>query len=160
MTLSNFPFTETNHFVAMEYYRFILNRTYVVLITKNEIVGIQGNGLIAVQGGKDLATQYFTSKLAIDGNLYNPFVYLKSSYLKKVDDIEITSEALITTNPTNFIIPRYELDKATYNPDKKFGMGPYPYDGRVTIFLKSGRKREFIILGNQSGNDIAKWLTT
>jgi len=34
-------------------------------------------------------------------------------------------------------------------------MGPYPHDGRVTIETYDNNKREFIILGNQSGKSIA-----
>ncbi len=39
-------------------------------------------------------------------------------------------------------------------------MGYYPHDGRVTIETFENKKREFIILGNQSGQDIANWILT
>jgi hypothetical protein len=52
-----------------------------------------------------------------------------------------------------------DIKSAIYNPSKKFGMGYYPHDGRVIIETFDNKKREFIILGNQSGESIANFIT-
>jgi hypothetical protein len=36
-------------------------------------------------------------------------------------------------------------------------MGEYPHDGKVYVTTKDGKRREFIILGNQSGESIKKF---
>ena len=65
---------------------------------------------------------------------------------------------LFRSNKANFKIKLSDIKEVHYNPNKKFGMGPYPHDGRVTIKTNDNRKREFIILGNQSGQKIANWI--
>ncbi|HJY06951.1 MAG TPA: hypothetical protein VJ323_11600 [Bryobacteraceae bacterium] len=50
-----------------------------------------------------------------------------------------------------------EITSVAYNPRKKWGMGYYPHDGRVIVQTLK-RQREFIILGNQSGQQIAQRL--
>lgn len=37
-------------------------------------------------------------------------------------------------------------------------MGSYPHDGKVHVKTQAGKKREFIILGNQSGEAIKAWI--
>ena len=68
--------------------------------------------------------------------------------------------SIIDVNKTNFLLKTSDIKSAVYNPAKKFGMGHYPHDGRVTIETYDNKKREFIILGNQSGKSIANLITT
>lgn len=42
---------------------------------------------------------------------------------------------------------------------ENWGMGYYPHDGKVYIKTKDFRKREFIILGAQSGQSVKDSLT-
>ncbi len=160
MTLKDIELTEDNHFVAMEYYYFILNRTYLVIKAKGFLIGIQGNGQVSVEGGKDILTRQITSHMAIKGDLTNPHSYLKNKYLEKVADLNLLDGSIIDANKTNFLIKLTDITSSVYNPAKKFGMGPYPHDGRVTIETNANQKREFIILGNQSGEHIATFITT
>ena len=74
MKLKDIELTNTNHFIAMQYYGLILNRTYLVLITSNHLIGLVANGLASVQGGDPL-TSVLTSKMAVDGDLMNPLSY-------------------------------------------------------------------------------------
>lgn len=160
MKLKNIELTEDNHFVAMEYYYLILNRTFLVIKSKGFLIGIQGNGLVSVEGGKDILTRQITSNMAIKGDLTNPYSYLKNKYLEKIADFNLIDGSIIEANKTNFLIKLSDIKTAVYNPSKKFGMGPYPHDGRVTIETYDNKKREFIILGNQSGESIANLITT
>lgn len=136
----------------------ILNRTFLVIKTKGYLIGIQGNGLVSVEGGKDILTRQITSNMAIKGDLTNPYSYLKNKYLEKIADLNLIDGSIIEANKTNFLNKTSDIKSAIYNPSKKFGMGPYPHDGRVTIETYDNKKREFIILGNQSGENIANFL--
>ncbi|MFP5043058.1 hypothetical protein [Parasediminibacterium sp. JCM 36343] len=159
MKLKDLELTDNNHFVAMEYYYLILNRTFLVLKTKGYLIGIQGNGLISVEGGKDILTRQITSNMAIKGDLTNPYSYLKNKFLEKIVDLDLLDGSILNANKINFIIKTSDIKSAVYNSSKKFGMGPYPHDGRVTIETYDNKKREFIILGNQSGENIANFIT-
>jgi hypothetical protein len=160
MKLTDIELTDKNHFVAMEYYFLILNRTFLVIKTNGYLIGIQGNGLVSVEGGKDILTRQITSNMAVKGDLINPYSYLKNKYLEKIADLNLIDGSIIEANKTNFLINTSDIKSAIYNPSKKFGMGPYPHDGRVTIETYNNKKREFIILGNQSGENIANFITT
>ena len=84
----------------------------------------------------------------------------KEKYLKKAATLNLIDESIIEANKTNFLIKLSDIKSAIYNPSKKFGMGYYPHDGRVIIETFDNKKREFIILGNQSGESIANLITT
>lgn len=160
MKLEDLELTNDNHFVAMEYYYLILNRTFLVIKTKGFLIGIQGNGLVSVEGGNDFLTQLITYSIAIKGDLTNPRSYLKEKYLKKAANLNLIDGSIIEANKTNFLIKLSDIKSAIYNPSKKFGMGYYPHDGRVIMETFDNKKREFIILGNQSGESIANLITT
>jgi len=160
MKLKDIELTDDNHFVAMEYFYLILNRTFLVIKTNGYLIGIQGNGLVSVEGGKDILTRQITSNMAIKGDLTNPYSYLKNKYLEKITDLNLIDGSIVEANKTNFLIKLSDIKSANYNPSKKFGMGPYPHDGRVVIETFENKKREFIILGNQSGKNIANLITT
>lgn len=83
---------------------------------------------------------------------------MKNKYLDKIANLDLLDGSIINANKTNFILKISDIKSATYNPSKKFGMGYYPHDGRVTIRTIQNKKREFIILGNQSGQHIANLL--
>jgi hypothetical protein len=155
MTLKDFTLTEDNHFIAMEYYALILNRTFLVLLTKEYLIGIQGNGMIGVEAGENELTRAITRTLAVRGDLTNPYSYLKSKYLDAITHANLLDGSIVAINKTNFLIPRSDIRNTSYNPGKKWGMGYYPHDGRVYIETTRHKKREFIILGNQSGKLIA-----
>ena len=159
MKLKDIELTDKNHFVGMEYYYLIFNRTFLIIKTKGFLIGIQGNGLVSVEGGKDILTRKITSNMAIKGDLTNPYSYLKNKYLEKITDLDLVDGSILQTNKTNFLINVSDIKSAVYNPAKKSGMGPYPHDGRVTIETYDNKKREFIILGNQSGENIANFIS-
>ena len=159
MKLKDIELTHDNHFIVMEYYFLILNRTFLVIKSDDYLIGIQSNGMVSVEGGEDVLTHFMTAKMAIKNDLENPTSYLKSKYLDKIDNLDLLDGSIINANKTNFILKISDIKSATYNPSKKFGMGYYPHDGRVTIRTIQNKKREFIILGNQSGQHIANLLT-
>ena len=158
MKLKDVELTDKNHFVAMEYYFLILNRTFLVVKTKGYLVGIQGNGLISVEGGNNFIAREIASTMAVKGNLTNPYSYLKNSYLEKIENVDLLDGSILGVNKNNFLLKISDVKSVQHNPSKKWGMGPYPHDGRVTIETLKNEKKEFIILGNQSGQNIANWI--
>ncbi len=150
MTLNEFKLDETNHFIAMEYYYLIANRIYLILILEDQLIGIKANGLISAPN----EFSFLFNEVSED--LSNPNSYLNPKYIDKVKNLNLVDGSILKNNKENFIIQKSDIKSAIYNPYKKFGMGPYPHDGRVTIKTISNEKREFIILGNQSGKKIAE----
>lgn len=124
----------------MEYYALILNRTYLVSVDGNHINGIVCRGLTSIESGIGI-TRVLTGHLAVHGDLNDPKSY-------------VVEHQLISHNRANFTTPLSEVTSIAYNPGKKWGMGYYPHDGRVFIQTRL-RKRELIILGDQSGQGIA-----
>jgi hypothetical protein len=157
MILSEYKLVEGNHFVAMEYYGLFLNRTFLILLTEQYMVGVVANGLVSVTGNADPLTTIITNRLAIHGDLHNPLSYLNEKYLRRVGDLDLLSDGFLRTNRAHFRINIDDISEVTYNPRKKWGMGYYPHDGKVYVTM-GGKKREFIILGDQSGRVIAGWI--
>jgi hypothetical protein len=130
-------------FVAMEYYALILNRTYFLTVDTQHLEGKVCRGLTSVEGGAGL-TRVATSQLAVHGQLTDPKSYIDNRLLAK-------------SNKANFAVALSDIFSVEYTPKMKWGMGYYPHDGRVFVETAK-RKRELIILGNQSGQEIASRL--
>jgi hypothetical protein len=130
----------------MEYYALILNRTYLVRVGDGQIAGSVCRGLTAVEGGGDRLTREITARLAVQGELNDPASYVDAATLSK-------------SHRANFAITLSDVQSVAYDPRKKWGMGYYPHDGRVTVATTRVR-REFIILGGQSGREIARRLNS
>ena len=101
------------------------------------------HGSNAVTQGGDSLTRYITAQLAVHGDLNDPNSYI--------------GHTSIRPSRANFALSHADITSVIFNPKKKWGMGPYPHDGRV-IVETSTRRREFIILGKQSGREIAERL--
>ena len=130
-------------FVAMQYYGLILNRTYLVSVDADNIHGQVCRGLTSIESGTGLARS-LTKSLAVQGDLSDPLSYISDRQLSR-------------ESKANFMFNLSEITSVAYNPRKKWGMGYYPHDGRVIVQTLK-RQREFIILGNQSGQQIAQRL--
>lgn len=155
MTINEFQFTEDNHFIAMEYYALVLNRTFLVLLHQGQMIGLKANGLISAQGGNDPLTFAITSAMSINGELENPYSYIRGKFLNKLNGLDILGEDILNTSNCNFRLATKDIMNVTHNPNKKWGMGPYPHDGRVIITTRDQKSREFIILGAQSGQKVS-----
>ncbi len=160
MKFKDFELKPGNYFVAMEYYALILNRTFLVLLTDTGLVGLKGNGAVSVEGGRDLLTREISKSMAIRGDLKNPFSYVKDKYLDQYQNEDVGGADITKNHKDNFRIDYADIWAATYDKKKKWGMGPYPHDGKVFVMTNNGKKREFIIMGEQSGNDIKDWILT
>jgi hypothetical protein len=153
MKIAEFEFTDSNHFVAMEYYGLILNRTFLVLFTSNHLIGLKANGLLSASANDPL-TDLIASKLANNGDLNNPYSYINSRYINRLSNEDLLGTKILDINKANFRIDYHDIADVRYNSRKKWGMGPYPHDGRVYIRTRTNVEKELIILGNQSGERI------
>lgn len=155
MRLDDFQLSDGNHFVAMEYYAAIMNRTFLVLVGEDSIVGIIVRGVTASNDRGDPLTRLIAGKMSPDGDLANPMTYVDEKYRKKYNDVDLISGDLSKVNKANFRVALSEITGVSYDPSKKWGMGPYPHDGKV--YIRVGRsERELIILGDQSGEKISE----
>lgn len=144
----------------MQYYGLILNRTYLILLTKDRIIGIKVNGLVSVESGGNILAKELSKTMTVKGDLQNPYSYIKSKFLDRVQDLDLVDANILSQNKSNFVIHRADIMNAFYDPKKKWGMGYYPHDGKVYVVTNDGKKKEFIILGNQSGHKIANLILT
>jgi hypothetical protein len=156
MRVSEFEFTSDNHFVAMEYYWLILNRTFLILITDKELIGIKVHGPIGVESSDALVNLL---PLTVDGDLQNPYSYINAKYIDKIKDIDLKSNDFFRANGSNFRISKPDIIETSYDKSKKWGMGYYPHGGKVYVRTRDDKKREFIILGSQSGQEIKNRLS-
>ncbi len=141
--------------MAVEYYALMLNRTFIVLLTPTQLVGVKVNGMLSVEGGRDPLTRAVTRAMAVqDKN--NPYAYGQGKYLKEVDNLDLDGEEILKKSGGNFRIAYADMASVKYDPSKKWGMGPYPHDGKVYVTTKTGQKKEFIIIGEQDGAAIAQ----
>lgn len=160
MKFKDFIINSDNHFIAMQYYGLILNRTYLILVTNDRIIGLKANGLVSADSGDYFLLNELSQTMAIKGDLQNPYSYIKKKYFDRLQDLELIDSEILKQDKSNFIIQRSDVNNAYYDPKKKWGMGYYPHDGKVYVVTNSGKQKEFIILGNQSGHKIANIILT
>ena len=156
MTLAEFEFNNRNHFVAMEYYALILNRTFLVLQTKDFLIGLRVRGLVGIESNHDIITKWLSSKYAIHGDINNYWSYVRPKLLLQYNDLNLTDGSILKIDKANFLVNRNDIKEINFDPSKKWGVGYYPHDGKVYITTSKFRNREFIILANQSGKQIAE----
>lgn len=152
MIFKDLKLTDTNHFVAMEYYWLMLNRTFLIVIQDDFLFGIKVNGLVSIDAGANPLARQLIQPMVVRGDLENPYSYIKPRFITKMEDIDLVGSDFLEVDNANFRIKTSDIDKVTFNPTKKWGMGYYPHDGKVYVTTKNKEKREFIILGQQSGN--------
>jgi hypothetical protein len=126
-------------FPAMEYYALILNRTYKVFIADGMLCGASVRGLVASPP---------TPLPNMDEQAY--WVNTLSATL--YEQLDVTSNTFRKLSFTNFQIRASEIESVDYDPTKKWGMGNVPHSGKLNVRLRSGRRRELILLGRQDGN--------
>lgn len=160
MQFKDTEFNSDNHFIAMQYYGLILNRIYLVLVTNDRLIGLKVNGLVSVESGGNILAKELSKTMTVKGDLQNPYSYIKTKYLDRLQDLELIDTEILKQDKSNFVIQRADINNAYYDPKKQWGMGYYPHDGKVYVVTNNGKKKEFIILGNQSGHKIANIILT
>ena len=134
-------------FIAMEY-RGLKNHIYRVVVTDIHIVGLEVNGYITISNKFNIGTSIDKDSLA------NPEAYVDKMMDMKYDNIDIDSADILKMNPKNFRILRNQIKSVNLSKKKKFGMGYYPYSGRVIIKSEKTvenrrKKRDLILVSKQ-----------
>jgi hypothetical protein len=155
MKFSAYDLQEGNHFMALEYYALMLNRTFLVLLTPTHLVGVKVNGLLSAEGGADPLTRALTRVMAVQ-DVNNPYAYGREKYLKALDDLDLFGEQILQKNRGNFRLAYADIVSVQHDPRKKWGMGPYPHDGKLYVTTKTGQQKELILIGKQAGAAIAQ----
>lgn len=138
-------FGTTWSFIAMEYYLGILNRTYQIFVTPTVIAGGLVKNLTA-------APPY------LPPSWFDPLRYTRKRLVNKYQHLSPESPEFKRQALFNFQYSRGEIQKAWYDPTLKWGMGTIAHSGKLNIQLTSGKKREFILLGLQQGQEILQHL--
>ena len=127
-------------FAAMEYYALIWNRSFLVYIHKEGLYGIRFAGAMT---GND--PQFFQPALAL---LNDPWFTPGTPQFEKT-----MKEAR-----TNFFLPIVDIADVTFDGTEKWGMAKIPHSGKLRIRLKSGKPREFVLLGDAYGDGIRRYI--
>ena len=122
-------------FVAMEYFAVILNRSFLIFITGEGLRGWKFRGPVTTSV---------------------PEFYKSAEDL--LDDPEMTPGSAafndLMHGPGAFLIPYGTVTSVEFAGKTKWGMGPIPHSGILSLGLTEGRKREFILLGQANGDGI------
>ena len=135
------------YFIAMEF-KGMSNCIYKVYVNDGLIYGAKVNGYISEQPNFGIGTSIPKQKLL------DPEAYVDKT-MDKYDDLLSDHSAFLLVDKDNFIIQKADIKQVYNNPKKKWGMGYYPYSGRIeieTIKTPENRKgdRELILVGNQN----------
>jgi hypothetical protein len=126
-------------FAAMEYYALILNRTYKVFLTDQMLVGAKVRGLVI-------------SPPVVPPQMFDQEFWVRTQAAQRYGSVDVISAEFLQIHSANFQIRWNEIAQTEYRSGKKWGMGNVPHSGRLILQLRSGRRRELILLGNQNGN--------
>ncbi len=125
----------------MQYYALILNRTYRVYITKRMLCGGKVAGLVASPRRSTDAMQ-------------NPNYWSRSRIDHAYERMDKSSKDFLEYDRANFQIKWPEIERVTFDPSDKWGMGNVPHSGKLLIHLKAGDARELVLLGRQDGEHL------
>ncbi len=160
MTLKNFTLTSNNNFVGYKRYSFFFKRVYLILITKNYLIGLVCNKKLHIESESNVLLNQNTLKGLQDyGNQLNPYSYLKSKLIKKIENKYLYDQSIFAINKANFRIDRNDVKAVNYNTNAA-DSGNYPNAGTIIIETKNGNKSDFILLGNQDGKTIVDSILT
>ena len=119
----------------MEYYAFILNRSFVVFTFPEGLYAWKFIGTVTNR----------------DPSFFEPMqTVARNSELTP----QSTCLQEMIQKSGGFFIERSEITSADYDPTPKWGMGGIPHSGKLMVRLRSGKLREFILLGQQDGNAV------
>lgn len=139
------------YFIAMEY-KGMSNCIYKVYVTDSFIFGAKVNGYIVVE------PSFGMGRTVPKDRMHDPEAYVDKT-MDRYDNMLHWPASFLRGDNDNFIIRRSEIKSVTNNPKKKFGMGYYPYGGRIEI--ETGKTpenrrgdRELILVGDQRPEEV------
>lgn len=165
MTLKEFVFEDTNHFVGMQQHTFFGKSVFLVLITKNFLIGLELNKSLSVENTPTLFSQLLPEKNTPRGSFSNPYSYLKEKYVRAIEKKYLFDQSINAVSSNNFRIDRVDIENIHFEPVKIAGFN-YPHQGKLHIrYQKRGKagkgirttqEESFVILGEQNAAEIVK----
>lgn len=134
-------------FIAMEYWLVLLNRMYLVTVVDGKLCGAKIRG-----------TSFSPKTPQANKPWYDLKFYLTEDVVNRYRGIDPGSTDFKPINRANFQAALNDLKSAEFDTREKFGMGYVPHTGRLYIEWNGGKKREFMLLGDQNGKEIAAQL--
>jgi hypothetical protein len=124
-------------FVAMEYFWLILNRTFVIFVTLDGLYGWRARGPVSNS---------------------NPRYFETYQEMLKGEEFTRDRRAIqkLSRLAGGFLIDWSQVVSIEADDRQKWGMGGIPHSGRVHVRLKSGKSREFILLGSDAIPEIVR----
>lgn len=132
-------------FIGLEYYGLILNRVMAVLFSTRSVTIVRVGDVVA-------APHHVT-----DAH-YDPLAYVGPRMAAKYSSVAVESDEVLRIDRVNRRVPLSEVRSVTFEDSAKWGMGSVPYSGKIFLHA-TGRPREFVLLGNQSGEKIVAHLS-
>ena len=130
-------------FLAMEYYALMFNRTFAVVVTRNSIQGAKMFGTVGSPRGGFSAAMW-----------RDPRNFVDPKTRAKYEGVDPESPPFLSIHKDNFRIPCTQVREIRFSSRKKFSMGGIPHSGSLLVTTTDGKKREFILLGQQDGPNI------
>ena len=132
-------------FLAMEYYNLILNRTFSIFVTKQMICGAKVIGVAAAP------TRSYSNYALM---WRDPRNFISQDTIHQYEGIGPESPEFLSVNKANFQIKCSDVTEIKFVEKKNASMGAIPHTGSLYIKTTDGKKRDFIILADQDGEDI------
>jgi hypothetical protein len=147
---------ELDSFIAMEY-RGMSNLIYKVYIMKDRLVGVKVNGYISVQNSMSIG--YVVPKHLLN----DPNAYASEEFEYKYRSVNLGDDTVLSMDDENFILLKSQIKSIEHSKKKKFGIGYYPYSGRIIIETEitpatKRKERDLILVGNQDWEKILRQL--
>lgn len=151
-------------FYAMEYINLIGNRILKVWVTPEYIFAGKVKGMTSARTNVE---EIDSSDWVVDERVReSPYSYINPQLERKFNEIDfanLSPEEFMGIDPEGFVITRARIRDYYQNLKPKWGMGDYPYSGRIIVRSKSEfsnrkRKREFILIGIQDPDEILDYI--
>ncbi len=148
----------TDYFIAMQY-KGLSNCIYKIYVTDSLIMGAKVNGYIAAPPNFGIGT-------VIPADLrLNPESYVNRKMEAKYSALITNNQQFLAADKQNFIIRKKDVKTIFHDPTKKWGMGPYPHNGKIIIQTTqkvrgyfNDTECELILVGDQDPQIILKKL--
>lgn len=112
---------------------------------------VRSNELLAARVGGQMMGFHETSN--------DPSLYADAKLLSKYLEILKTGLPLVEADKRNFVVSSGEIREISFSAKPRFWVGHLPHAGTMSLHFHQGKRRQFILLGDQSIADIAVLLT-
>jgi hypothetical protein len=133
----------TPWFAACERYALLLGHTYKIFITDDMLCGARVRGTaIGPETPDDATLEQSYWVCSINESLY--------------ERMDVTKPEFLALHRKNFQMRWRDIADAELDPDQHWGMSELTNSGTLILHHHSGKRRKFILLGDQDGNGLVR----